>query len=841
MKKLLMGIVGFLISFQLLFAEENRTVALQSGYNAVGFDSNVTLAELKDKIGLDNLMVIQGVGSGTTYKKSYADNGEGFLNDFTQTNKGKGYWIKVNSDVTFSYLPEVYTGTESVNLQEGWSFIAPLSVLTLEEVKHQLGSDNLLIIQGGDSGTTYKKSYVDNGEGFLNSFTAFEVGKGYWVKVVSSVTLNFIFDLENIAKDSSNQNAEVVKTIGGEEYIIRAYSDRLPNTETSSTSISFLGQINGEDLEVTINSSYPDSSKFQIRIFNATEKEVERSEIVNYATNMNFSNISIELPSRPFITNWKVEDNGNDNDFQITIGTVGSGYNYSIDWGDGNHDDNVQGDISHIYSSEGTYSVSISGDFPIFNPIGWPNTPKLRSVEQWGSIEWLSTKDMFLSCYKMVINATDIPDLSKVTDMRYMFHGISGFNHDIGDWNVSTVTNMSGLFSNTSFNQDLNEWDVSHVIDMSGMFSSASNFNRNIGDWNVSNVTTMNEMFYNTQYFNQDISRWDISNVIDISEMFKFSLRFNQNINSWDTSNVILLNEIFRTALSFNQPIDNWDVSHVSNMFAVFCNARSFNQNVNSWDTSNVTSMVSMFRGASSYNQPINNWDTSNVKNMGGMFASAASFNQPIDNWNVKKVIYMNGMFSEARSFNQPIGNWDILNVRDIHSMFSQATSFNQSIGGWDVSSVQNMNSMFYAADKFNQDIGDWDVSRVRDMSYMFRGSYNYSGDEDGVSAFNQDIGNWNVSRVTEMQYMFSGASVFDQNLANWNVSNVTNMRDMFNRGAKLSTDNYDALLNGWSGQTLQSNVTFTIEGSYYSSDASNSRQHIIDSYSWIINDAGSI
>ena len=34
----------------------------------------------------------------------------------------------------------------------------------------------------------------------------------------------------------------------------------------------------------------------------------------------------------------------------FTIPTSGSGYNYTVDWGDGSSDTNVTGDISHTYS-----------------------------------------------------------------------------------------------------------------------------------------------------------------------------------------------------------------------------------------------------------------------------------------------------------------------------------------------------------------------------------------------------------------------------------------------------------------------------------------------------------
>ncbi len=262
---------------------------------------------------------------------------------------------------------------------------------------------------------------------------------------------------------------------------------------------------------------------------------------------------------------------------------------------------------------------------------------------------------------------------------------------------------------------------------------------------------------------------------------------------------------------------------------------------------SGITSANSMFRDAENITEftAKNFFDeaSGSVTSMSDMFREAANFNMDLNNWNTSNVTNMNQMFhlqhTSPKKFNGNISNWDTANVRHMISMFKDAQLFNQDIGNWDTGNVIYMNNMFYQNREFNQDISNWDTGNVRDMRGMFRSAWK----------FNQDIGNWNVSNVEYMgglyvfDGMFAGASSFDQDLSRWNITSVQNFRSFLD-SARLSVNNYDALLIEWSKLDLQSGtvedpILFHGGNSKYSAAAVTARQSIIDNFNWEITDGG--
>jgi surface protein len=323
----------------------------------------------------------------------------------------------------------------------------------------------------------------------------------------------------------------------------------------------------------------------------------------------------------------------------------------------------------------------------LVSPNGFPNFNgvSLRRINQWGAVPWSSFENAFQFSGLSEITATDVPNLSQVTNMSGMFEFCFQLNSpfNINAWNVSNVTNMSRMFKDCqSFNQALSLWNTGNVTDMSSMFENCISFNLNIGNWNTGNVTNMARMFRDAYTFNRNLSNWNTANVTDMSEMFgafsafSLSMAFNQNIGNWNTSSVVNMSGMFRANSNFNQNIGNWNTSNVTNMSEMFQQAKSFNQNIGNWNVSNVTNMSRMF----AFEETFQGLDESYAFNNGG--------SPSINNWNVSNVTNMSAMFFRANSFNQSLGNWTLNPNVNLTFMLDNSGmdcfNYSQTLIGWD-------------------------------------------------------------------------------------------------------------------------------------------------------------
>ncbi|WP_422105445.1 BspA family leucine-rich repeat surface protein [Winogradskyella sp.] len=365
--------------------------------------------------------------------------------------------------------------------------------------------------------------------------------------------------------------------------------------------------------------------------------------VVDFGGNTATCTATITLTSNAFVTTWKTDNSGSSADNQITIFTDNNEtYNYNIAWGDGTSNLNVTGNITHTYSTAGTYTIGITGTFPRFMSNGsfFGDAEKLISIDQWGTNTWSSFEEAFVECENMELIATDTPNLSNVTTLNRMFDNCQSLtgNASINSWDVSNVQHMQSMFASAfNFNQPLNNWNVGNVTNMASMFNAAESFNQDLNSWNTSQVQFMNFMFVAALDFNGAIGNWNVSQVTEMRSMFSYAEAFNQDLNSWNVSQVQEMNYMFLGATNFNGNISSWNPVQVTTMYAMFQNAVNFNQDISGWNVGQVTDMEWMFNGATLFNQPIGRWDVSNVSEANGMLVGTAfsteNYDELLINW----------------------------------------------------------------------------------------------------------------------------------------------------------------------------------------------------------------
>jgi hypothetical protein len=152
---------------------------------------------------------------------------------------------------------------------------------------------------------------------------------------------------------------------------------------------------------------------------------------------------------------------------------------------------------------------------------------------------------------------------------------INTYGH-IKDWDVSQVTDMSGIFEGITFTRDdnMSRWDTSNVINMSGMFKNSKNLD--IENVDLSTRTVRNPFGTSRRTY------WDVSNVTNMNYMFS-GIDYNPKINNWNVEKVEYFSFMFNNAINFNRDISDWYPKSAVNMKKMFYNADSFNYDLSRW------------------------------------------------------------------------------------------------------------------------------------------------------------------------------------------------------------------------------------------------------------------
>ncbi|AXT50399.1 BspA family leucine-rich repeat surface protein [Aquimarina sp. BL5] len=253
-----------------------------------------------------------------------------------------------------------------------------------------------------------------------------------------------------------------------------------------------------------------------------------------------------------FITTWSANE--------ITIHTnTDFTYNYNVDWNnDGVVDESgITGDITHTFDTDEEHTIRITGTFPAIRFIDATTleASKIISVDQWGTGTWLSMEGAFADCSNLEVPAIDVPDLSNVSSLRFMFIAASIANPDVSNWDISNVTDLLGMFFSAGLaNPDVSAWDTANVTDMSELFATASAANPDISNWNISNVTKASRILDNTALSTENYDKLLIS----------FANQTRQNDVVFGASRVIFCSDEAAAARATLISESNWDIRNDS-------------------------------------------------------------------------------------------------------------------------------------------------------------------------------------------------------------------------------------------------------------------------------------
>ena len=297
---------------------------------------------------------------------------------------------------------------------------------------------------------------------------------------------------------------------------------------------------------------------------------------------------------------------------------------------------------------------------------------------------------------KDLTNVTEIEglsqmDTSNVTDMGYMFYGMSSVTSlDISNFDTSKVTSMNNMFYNTPLKKLILGDTFKFINGTEGLISgwkredgkgkvyTADDFMKNYGTGDLTAGT----------YVSVETGTWGTSPYTFDENTGVLTIGTGELSGSeespWNTDKVdikaikkiVLAGKVVapeNASLLFTGTSNQGDLTNVTEI-----------EGLSQLDTSNVTSMLSMFNGLSSVtNLDVSGFDTSNVTDMTAMFKGMGSITSlDLSNFDTSKVTDMDRMFNGMGSVKSlDVSGFDTSNVTTMQDMFKDTPLAKLTLG----------------------------------------------------------------------------------------------------------------------------------------------------------------
>lgn len=449
------------------------------------------------------------------------------------------------------------------------------------------------------------------------------------------------------------------------------------------------------------------------------------------------------------------------------------------------------------------------------------------SEKQNGSVmAWLTTEDDGAT-YHLTISGNDYGKVFANTDSSNAFYSFSKLTSLTG----TDILELGGLIGDGNAN-DITTWKVKPVTNTGGMFSGCSKLaTLEVGNWNVSFVTNMggeatgessygagprlyqNGMFYGCSSITTlDVENWDVSSVTNMSSLFKnCSSLTTLDVSKWNTSNAVNMGSIF-------EGCSNLTLLDISTKEITLDNGEKYT----AWDVSSVEEMEYLFSGCTKLaTLDVSKWDTSSAVDMEGTFSNCSNLTiLDVSNFITSNVLSLDSTFKKCTNLSTiDVSKWNTSQVKTMYHTFHSCTKLTDlgegNVGKWKTGASENMAGMFYDCRVLpSLDVSEWDTSSVTAFgspwgavdSGMFQNCYqlttldvskwDVSKAQCTVDMFNYctglktlDVSQWKTDSLRKAERMFKNCGLAIIDISNWNLSNISssdNTVEMFRNCSSL-------------------------------------------------------
>ena len=286
-----------------------------------------------------------------------------------------------------------------------------------------------------------------------------------------------------------------------------------------------------------------------------------------------------------------------------------------IFWGDGSSSIATNGNNTHVYTSNGIYTIKI--DTKVFGGILFLNggdKAKVRSVLSFGDSILRQTTDTFFGCTALTyVSNGYLKTTSSATSAQSMLRGCSSLT-TVPLFDLSKVTITLAMLRDCTSLTSVPLFNLARVTDASYMFHNCTSLTT-VPLFNLSSATTTLSMFFNCTSLTT-VPLFNLTSAINSSYMF-YTCTSLTTVPLFDLANVTDTSDMFFGCTSLTT-VPLLDLSKVTNTLEMFRGCTSLTT-VPLFDLSKVTNAGSMFRGCTNLTT-IPLFDLSKVTSASNMF-----------------------------------------------------------------------------------------------------------------------------------------------------------------------------------------------------------------------------